>query len=56
MKYESRRTRFMIRVKPSEYAYLRREAEERGQRISEYVRNIIFANVILVTTDGKNKC
>lgn len=53
MKYESRRTRFMIRVKPSEYAYLRRESDERGQKVSEYVRAIIFANAVFVSPDDK---
>jgi uncharacterized protein (DUF1778 family) len=53
MKYENRRTRFMIRVKPSEYEYLRREADERGQKISEYVRAVLFANAILVPIDGR---
>ena len=53
MKYESRRKRFMIRVNPMEYSYLRREADDRGQRISEYVRAIIFANAVLVSSDGK---
>lgn len=53
MKYESRRTRFMIRVKPSEYEYLRREADERRQKVSEYVRAILFANAVIQISDGK---
>lgn len=38
------RTRWVtLRVKPEEYDYIRREAEERGQRPSEYVRAVLFA-------------
>lgn len=53
MKFETKRTRFMIRVKPSEYEYLRREADERGQRVSEYVRAVLFTNAVLTLPDGR---
>lgn len=53
MKYETRRKRFMIRVNPMEYEYLRREADERSQKISEYIRSIIFANAVLISSDGR---
>lgn len=53
MKPENRSKRMSIRIKPSEKAYLRREADERGQRIPEYVRAILFANAVLISHDEK---
>lgn len=53
---ENRDKRFMIRVKPSEWQYLSREADERHQSVSEYVRAILFANAVFVRSDGRNKC
>lgn len=53
MKPENREVRYMIRMKPSEKQYLEREADERGQRLSEYVRAVLFANAILQFSDGR---
>ena len=32
-----------VRLKPQEEEYLRREADERGQRLSEYIRNVLLS-------------
>ena len=53
MQLENRDVRYMIRMKPSEKQYLEREADERGQRLSEYIRAVLFANAILTPTDGR---
>lgn len=53
MKLENRDIRYMIRMKASEKEYLRREADERGQRLSEYIRAVLFANAVLVSTDDR---
>jgi hypothetical protein len=52
MKPENRDIRYMIRMKPSEHNYLRREADERGQRLSEYIRAVLFANAVFNFSDG----
>lgn len=53
MKKEKRDKRFMIRVKPSEWEYLVREADERGQLVSEFVRAVLFATATYPILDGR---
>lgn len=53
MKKENRDKRFNIRVKPSEWDFLVRESEDRGQVVAEYVRAVLFANAILMPAVGR---
>lgn len=34
-----------VRLKPQEKDYLKREADERGQRVSDYVRDVLLATM-----------
>ena len=42
-----------IRLKPNEKAYLDREADERGQRLSDYVRDVLLSTMNFLNSDGK---
>lgn len=44
-----------FRVKGAERKYLEREAAERGQRLSEYLRTMILPSGVFIDTDGKIK-
>ncbi len=55
MKPTNRTSTIGIRVKPAERKYIEREAAERGQRISDYLRNLILPNGVMLDLDGKIK-
>lgn len=42
-----------IRLKPAERKYLEREADERGQRLSDYVRDVLLATMNFKHIDDK---
>ena len=51
----NRTERFMVRFKKVELDYLRREADERRQRLSDYIRTTLLTGAILSYSDDKNK-
>ena len=53
MNPKNRDKRFMIRVKPVEWQFLQREADERCQKVSEYIRAVLFANAVLTSSDDR---
>lgn len=55
MKPIKRKITVAFRVKPSERLYLKREADERGQRLSEFIRNILLPSGVVLDSDGKIK-
>jgi uncharacterized protein (DUF1778 family) len=42
-----------IRLKANEREYLEREADERGQRLSDYVRDVLLATMNFSRSDDK---
>lgn len=44
-----------IRLKPHEKEYLDREADERGQRLSDYVRGVLLSTMSFTHSVGKEK-
>ena len=53
-KVPNRNTTIGVRLKAYERKYLEREAEERGQRLSDYVRNILLATINFPGAVGKD--
>jgi uncharacterized protein (DUF1778 family) len=42
-----------FRVKPQERKYLDRKADERGQKLSDYIRNLLLPSGVVIDSDGK---
>lgn len=55
MKPVKREITMAFRVKPPEKRYIEREAAERGQRTSEYIRSILLPSGVILDIDGKIK-
>lgn len=55
MSQEIRSKLIAFRVKPSEYRYLEREAEERNLRFSKYLRAVLLPQGIYIPTIEKKK-
>ncbi len=55
MKPKNRDELIAFRVKPAERRYIEREAAERSQRLSEYIRNMVLPSGIIIDHDGKIK-
>lgn len=55
MKPVKREITMAFRVKPAEKKYIEREAAERGQRVSEYLRHLTIPFGINIDSDGKIK-
>ena len=54
MKVKNRKYTLGVRLKDHERKFLEREATEKGQRVSDYVRRVLFANMpSLQNIDGK---
>lgn len=53
MEPKNRDVTIAFRVKPAERKYIEREAAERGQRISEYLRNMVLPSGVVLDSDGK---
>lgn len=55
MKTKNRTYTLGIRLKDHEKRYIAKEADKRGQRLSEYVRGMLLTNAIYEFSDGKIK-
>jgi len=53
MKRENKKKYIAFRVKPREDKYIRREADERGQHLSEYLRNMVLPSGVMLDDDGR---
>jgi uncharacterized protein (DUF1778 family) len=53
MKPKNREVTIAFRVKPPERKYIEREAAERGQRLSEYIRAMVLPSGVAIDADGR---